>query len=269
MNPWAVAVAGKGGTGKTTISALLIDELVRRGQGGVLAVDADPNANLGELLGLEVRQTIGSLREEVLRHISELPPGVSKDRYLEQGLHECLVEGPGVDLLVMGRGEGPRCYCMVNHILRRYIDVLRSSYRYIVIDNEAGMEHLSRRTTQHVDALVIVAREDPVSIRSAARIAALAWELELHVGWEVLVLNDLRGELSSQAHQELEKTRIGVAGVVPHDPAVVELALAGQPVGRLAMDAPARKAVAQVMAALQSLKEGGRGDPRHPQEVAR
>ncbi len=265
----AVAVAGKGGTGKTTVSALLIDELIRRGDGAVLAVDADPNANLGELLGLEVRQTIGGLREEVLQHIAELPPGIAKDRYLEQGLHDCLVEGPGVDLLVMGRGEGPRCYCMVNHILRKYMEILRTGYRYVVIDNEAGMEHLSRRTTSNVDFLLIVARDDPISIRSAAKIAALARELELHVGQEMLVLNDLRGEVSPRAREELQRTKIPLAGVVPHDEGILELALAGQPLKGLAQDAPARRAVAQVLQIMEAVKEGDLGDSRHPEKVGR
>ena len=180
MRPFTIAVAGKGGTGKTTLAALLVEELRRRGT--VLAVDADPNCNLGEALGMEVERTIGQLRDEVLERIADLPPGVPKDQILELGLHECLVEDEGVDLLVMGHGEGPKCYCMVNHVLRRVIQTLKGNYRYVVLDNEAGMEHLSRRTTQDVDALLVVAEPTPVSLRSARRIPGIAEELKLRVG---------------------------------------------------------------------------------------
>ncbi|HID11122.1 MAG TPA: carbon monoxide dehydrogenase, partial [Candidatus Latescibacteria bacterium] len=140
-----VAVSGKGGTGKTTIAALLVRKLMRM-DGPVLAVDADPNSNLGEQLGMEVGETIGDIREEVLEE--ELPPGMTKDRYLELRIQETLTEGEGVDLLTMGRPEGPGCYCYVNHLLRGFLDRLSKNYRHIVVDNEAGMEHLSRRTTR-------------------------------------------------------------------------------------------------------------------------
>jgi CO dehydrogenase maturation factor len=254
----SVALAGKGGTGKTTIAALLLLEMRDRGDGPVLGVDADPNENLGELLGLEVRHTIGQLREDVLTHIAALPPGVSKDRYLEYGLHQCLVEGPGVDLLVMGRGEGPKCYCMVNHILRKYLDVLSQNYRYIVVDNEAGMEHLSRRTTQDIDVLLVAAREDPVSLRSAVRIAALARELGLRVGERYLVLSDVDGEPSPAAEVARQLPTIGW---VPHDEEVARLAREGRPLVELAAGSPARRAVAEVLERLIMAKEERGGRP--------
>ena len=140
---FTLAVAGKGGTGKTTLAALLIQTLIERGEGPVLAVDADPNPNLGFVLGCKVEKTISELRDDLLDHIRKLPAGVTKDDYLEMGIQECLWEGRGVDLLVMGAGEGPRCYCAVNNVLRRCIDRLRGAYRYVVMDNEAGLEHLS------------------------------------------------------------------------------------------------------------------------------
>jgi CO dehydrogenase maturation factor len=248
--PFTIAVAGKGGTGKTTLAALLIGLLKERGAGPVLAVDADPNANLNELLGLKVARTVGELREETLERIADLPPGLPKEQYLELGLQECLVEDEGVDLLVMGHGEGPKCYCMVNHILRKYIDVLRGNYRYVVIDNEAGMEHLSRRTTQDVDALLIVAKPEPISIRSAKRISELAEKLKLRVEARYLLVNDVPGELSLALEEELARTGLPLLGLVPHDEGLFRLALAGQPLEGLPADSPAKRAMAQILEAI-------------------
>jgi CO dehydrogenase maturation factor len=143
-----IAVAGKGGVGKTTFSALLIRELKRENRGPILAVDADPNANLADALGIKVDRSLGTVREEFFETKLTLPPGMTKETYLEMKLHESLVESPGLDLLEMGRPEGPGCYCYANNILRRHLDVLANNYPFVVMDNEAGMEHLSRRTTQ-------------------------------------------------------------------------------------------------------------------------
>ena len=258
---WSVAVAGKGGTGKTTTAALLCLLLRGRGGGPVLAVDADPNENLGSALGLEVRRTIGELREDVLTQIAALPPGLSKDRHLEYGLHECLVEGPGLDLLVMGRGEGPKCYCMVNHILRRYVELLSRNYRYVVFDNEAGMEHLSRRTTQDVDVLLVTARDDPVSLRAAGRIAVLAGELGLRVGSRYLVVNDVAGEPALAAAEEIVGAGLPTIGWIPHDAEVARLAREGRPVGELSLASPARAAVARLLERMLDGKEGTGGHP--------
>ena len=248
--PFTIAVAGKGGTGKTTITALLVQGLRERGNGSILAVDADPNANLNELLGLEVGRTIGELREETLERIADLPAGLSKERHLEYGLHECLVEDEEVDLLVMGRGEGPKCYCMVNHILRRYIDVLRSNYKYVVIDNEAGMEHLSRRTTQDVDALLIVSDGNPIALRSAGRIAVLVDELKLRVKERYLLLNNVEEGLPETLREEIARLGLPLLGQVPHDEGVLKLALAGRPLWELSVASPARRAIAEVLTKL-------------------
>jgi len=250
--PFTIAVAGKGGTGKTNCAALLIQRLRERGDGSILAVEADPNDNLGELLGLEVDRTIGELREETLERIAELPAGLSKERYLEYGLHQCLVEDEGVDLLVMGRGEGPKCYCMVNHILRRYIDVLRGNYKYVVIDNEAGMEHLSRRTTQDVDALLIVSDGNPIALRSAGRIAALVDELKLRVEERYLLLNDVGEGLPEALREEVARLGLPLLGQIPHDEEVLKLALEGRPLGELSAASPARGAIAEVLEKLLS-----------------
>jgi len=264
--PFTIAVAGKGGTGKTTLAGLIIQLLRERGEGPILAVDADPNANLNELLGMEVERTIGDLREETLEQIAELPAGLSKEHYLEYGLHECLVEDEGLDLLVMGHGEGPKCYCMVNHILRKYIDVLRGNYRWVVIDNEAGMEHLSRRTTQDVDALLIVANPNPISLRSAGRIDELARKLKLHIKERYLVVNDLEsgaGEdsdsdelhLPADLREELARLELPLLGVVPHDEALYQLVLEGRPLSELEPGSRAKKAVEKLLSELLQRQE--------------
>ncbi|MGQ9700597.1 MAG: ATP-binding protein [Candidatus Bipolaricaulaceae bacterium] len=249
MRPFTLAVAGKGGTGKTTVAALLVEIL--REDGPVLAVDADPNRNLGEALGLKVSRTIGQMRDELLEHIMDLPPGISKDQLLEAGLHGCLVEDRGVDLLTMGHGEGPRCYCMVNHVLRRALDVLRRNYRYVVVDNEAGMEHLSRRTTQDVDVLLLVAEPTPVSLRAASRVKEIAEALELRIGKMALVLNRVKEEIDlSQA----ERISVPLAGCIPMDPKVEELWAQGLPLRHLPENSPARQAMRKI---LEKIWEGG------------
>lgn len=254
MRPFAVAVAGKGGVGKTTLAALLVEELRRRGT--VLAVDADPNCNLGEALGMEFERTIGQLRDEILERIADLPPGVPKDQILELGLHECLVEDEGVDLLVMGHGEGPKCYCMVNHVLRRAIGTLKRNYDYVVLDNEAGMEHLSRRTTQDVDVLLVVAEPYPVSLRSARRIAGIAGELKLRVREKYLVLNRAAGGLSPETRALVEETGLPLLAKIPHDPGLEELSFKGRPLSELPLDSPARRAVAEMVARLLPERRG-------------
>ncbi len=238
VTPFTLAVAGKGGTGKTTLAALLVEELRRRGP--VLAVDADPNSNLGEALGIPVRRTIGQIRDELLERIAELPPGISKDQLLEMGLHECLVESDGVDLLVMGHGEGPRCYCMVNHVLRRCVEALRRNYRYVVLDNEAGMEHLSRRTTQDVDVLLIVAEPNPASLRAARRILRIAEELKLRVSKTFLVLN-------KAGERPPGEVGIPVLGTIPYDAEVERIWAGGQPLRELSPSSPARLAVREMV----------------------
>ncbi len=231
--PFTIAVAGKGGTGKTTVAGLVIHHLLSDGQGPILAVDADPNANLGDLLGLDVEVTVGGLQAETLKEIRNLPAGVPLDRYMEYELHQALVEGEGADLLVMGRGEGDGCYCAVNHILRHYLDKIQGNYRYVILDNEAGMEHLSRHVTQGIDLLLIVSDANPVAIRSAARIDALASELDLKVKERCLVLNNLRGEVPERVWEEINRSGLEVLGKVPHDEIIATLNLEGGPLSGL------------------------------------
>ena len=183
-----LAFAGKGGSGKTTLAALVLRQLIRAGRRPVLAVDADPNATLGLTLGEPVPETIADLRDRMgkaVQEVSEIP----KDRLLGQWLAEVLSESAGFDLLTMGRPEGPHCYCYVNNLLRRYLKELRSNYPTVVVDCEAGMEYLSRLTVDDVDVLVLVAEATSVGLTSAGRIAQLASALPVRVKHRVLVLN--------------------------------------------------------------------------------
>jgi len=247
---FTLAVAGKGGTGKTTLAALLIQTLIERGEGPVLAVDADPNPNLGYVLGCQVQKTISELRDELLDHIRKLPPGVTKDDYLEMGIQECLWEGRGVDLLAMGAGEGPRCYCAVNNVLRRCIDRLRGAYRYVVMDNEAGLEHLSRCTTQDVDALLIVSNALPVSLQAAFRIRELTKRLALRIGEQYLVLNDVDLADVGLIEEKARRTGLKLLSVVPSDSRLRQLSLQGEPLSQLAPDSTARSALREILEAV-------------------
>jgi CO dehydrogenase maturation factor len=249
---FTLAVAGKGGTGKTTLAALLIQTLVERGEGPVLAVDADPNPNLGYALGCQVEKSISELRDELLDQIRKLPPGVTKNDYLEMGIQECLWEGRGVDLLVMGAGEGPRCYCAVNSVLRRCIDRLRGAYRYVVMDNEAGLEHLSRCTTQDVDVLLIVSNGLPVSLQAALRVHDLTEKLALRIGEQYLVLNDVDPADEGRIKARAQQTGLKLLGVVPSDSRLRQLSREGEPLTQLAGDSAARRALREMLEAALS-----------------
>lgn len=189
MSKFTAAVAGKGGVGKTTFSALAVRHLHGISGEVVLAVDADPNANLHAKLAVPLGRTIGDLREELLANAESLPAGVSKQEHVEYQIRLALAEGDGFDMLTMGRKEGAGCYCYINNILRTFIDSLSDNYTYVVMDNEAGMEHLSRRTTRSSDTLFVVSDTSRAALESAKRIAALAKEMDLSTSRTVLVQN--------------------------------------------------------------------------------
>ncbi len=248
---FTIGVAGKGGVGKTTVAGLIVQLLVER-DGPVLAIDADPNTNFNQVLGLNVERTIGELREETLKSIKDLPPGISKDQYLEYGMQQCLVESKGIDLLAMGRGEGPFCYCAVNHVLRRYMDLLSKNYKYVVMDNEAGLEHFSRRTTQDIDVLLIISDANPVALQAAARINQLADELRLRIHSRFLVLNHLSdrtlfGAMEEALRQRISQTGLMLAGEIPRDDAVLRLSLEGKPLSQLSLASSAKLAVKAIL----------------------
>jgi CO dehydrogenase maturation factor len=218
---FTIAVAGKGGTGKTTLATLFIFHLIRQNKGHILAVDADPNSNLNVGLGMKFGETIADLREEVLA--KEVPSGMSKAEFFDYRLHECLVEGDKVDLLVMGRPEGPGCYCAVNNLLRQYLSRISRQYEYIVMDNEAGMEHLSRRTTDDLDVLLITSDPTMVSIKSALRIYEIAKQIKLKIKKIYLVINRISESkgISSFLSGNIPD-KLALLENIPEDPLVLE-----------------------------------------------
>lgn len=184
-----IAVAGKGGSGKTSVSSLVIRYLKSQGLGPILAVDADPNTNLGESLGLKSTETVGRILNSFQGEKLNIPPGMTKEAYLEIKLNGAITESQGLDLVTMGRGEGPECYCYPNVVIRKLIDELAANYAYVVMDNEAGMEHLSRRTTQNIDELLLVADHSIKGVRAVARIQELVRELKLVVRRQSVIVN--------------------------------------------------------------------------------
>ncbi|MEW6557726.1 MAG: AAA family ATPase [Elusimicrobiota bacterium] len=187
-----IAVAGKGGVGKTTIAALIVKQLVKNNKTPVLAIDADPNSNLGYYLGMDWERTIADIREDEFK---KNPAGISKVEWLNIKIQECVIETErGFDMLVMGRPEGPGCYCAVNNLLREFLKKLSSHYKYVVIDNEAGLEHLSRRTSNEVDILFIVAEPTKISIIAAENVNKTAESLPIRIQQKYLVLNKLHNE---------------------------------------------------------------------------
>ena len=244
---YTIAVAGKGGTGKTTIASLIIAQILSEKDGSILAVDADPNSTLNEALGVKVEYTLGDVREDMLKNKYNLPGGMDKHRYMEYRLQTCLVEEKGFDLLAMGRTEGPDCYCYVNNLLRGIMDEFSSNYKYIVMDNEAGMEHLSRRTTRNVDLLLIVSDESVMGVRTAGRIYQMSKSLDLNLGDAYLLINRAHESLPEPVIAEVEKTKSKLLGTVPVDENIVEYELAGKSLLSLPDDSPARAAVRELL----------------------
>jgi len=231
---FTIAVAGKGGTGKTTFAGMIIRYLLEKNKGPVLAVDADANANLNEVLGIEVKATIGEMRELMKE---EVPAGMTKDVWFEYKVQEALTESKGFDLLAMGRPEGSGCYCAANTLARKYIDLLTENYPYIVIDNEAGMEHLSRLTTRDVDLLFVLSDSSRRGIITAGRIRDLVRELKSNIARDVLVLNRLTGPLGEDAREAIKGQALELAGVIPADEEIYRYDLEGRPTFQLPVTA--------------------------------
>jgi len=245
-----IAVAGKGGSGKTSLASLVIRYLQRSGASPILAIDADPNANLGDSLGLKVGQTVGSVIASFNEEKIKIPPGMTKEDYLEFQISDALTESKGLDLLTMGRGEGPECYCYPNLMLRRFADKLSESYAYVVMDNEAGMEHLSRRTTQNIDELLLVSDHSIKGIRTIARLKELVGELELVVKRQSVVINLVPDGIDPHISQEIKRLGLELTAVVPLDKAVYEADLNLTPLLELPDTAKAVIAVNDLMAKL-------------------
>ncbi len=239
-----IAIAGKGGTGKTSISALLIKLLSTKGS--VLAIDGDPSSNLHMALGLPLEETIGSIREGMLDHKAVGKSGIPKPDYLELKVREALVESEGIDLLAMGRPEGPGCYCAANNWLRNSIDRLAGNYAFVVIDNEAGMEHISRQTTRNVDILLLVSDPSIRGITAAIRMKDLIGELRSRVGRICLVVNRVRGGVPPQIKQIIDEAEIELIAAIAEDPDILDLEVRGAPLVDLPADSPLRKGVADI-----------------------
>ncbi len=244
-----IALAGKGGTGKTTVAALLVRFLTQDNGRTVLAIDADPSTNLNLALGLPLTRTVGDIREELLDEARSgaVATGGARQDYLNYQLRLAIEEGDVVDLLAMGRPEGPGCYCPVNHMLRQIVDGLGAHYDYIVIDNEAGMEHLSRRTTKDVDLLLVITDPTIRGVKAAEGIVALAGELDINVKRIVLVVNRVVGdELPQPLQDAIEGMEVELAARIPDDPNVYRLDAWGKPLVELSQDSPAAVVVRSI-----------------------
>ena len=242
-----IAVAGKGGCGKTSIATLVIRYLKKNGGVPILAVDADPNANLGESLGLKVRQTIGTILDSFQHEKISIPSGMTKEAYLEYKLNETIVESNGIDLITMGRGQGPECFCYPNLILKKFIEALSDNYAYVVMDNEAGMEHLSRKTTEDVDALLLVANHSVKGVRAIGRILELLDEIKLNVKKKLVVINLVPDKLDPLVSKELESLKLKPDVIIPEDKELYRYDLEQKSLLEMTETSPAARAINHLM----------------------
>ncbi len=240
---YTIAIAGKGGTGKTTISALLVKMLKEAKKGSLLVVDADPNSNLAEALGLESQATIGKILDDVGEHPDKIPVSMPKDRYIEYEIHKAIQEAEGFDLLTMGKPEGPGCYCYVNNVLRSVMDKLIKDYDYIIIDNEAGLEHLSRRTTREADVLLAVSDATPVGLKAVKRISELAEELKIKTRKKLLLINRTDEGIGKEKTKDLGLDYIGN---IPQDKKIIRISLQGSSLLNLDKAAKSMKALERI-----------------------
>jgi CO dehydrogenase maturation factor len=255
-----LAVAGKGGVGKTTVCAMVIRYLTQHRLGPVLAIDADPSSNLNLVLGLPLadQDTVGHIREDMLAQVQTdstagvmtggLVGGLTKHDYFDYHIRSIIVEGDNVDLLAMGRPEGPGCYCPANNAMRLVIDRLSDRYPYVVMDNEAGLEHLSRRTTRNVDHLLIVTDPSQRGVVAAQRVAELVTELKIEIGQTHLIINRVPGgEIPAPLKSAVEAIGVPLLGLIPADQALMEFEFSGRPLVELGDESPVYQAVARMM----------------------
>ncbi len=225
-----IAIAGKGGTGKSTLSAVTVRWLSDHVSKSILVVDADSNVNLNDLLGVDLRGTVGGIREEMKEKVQSIPGGMTKQQFLEYKIQSSVVETPDFDLIAMGRPEGPGCYCYANSILRDILKTLSCNYKYVIIDNEAGMEHLSRRTTAGIDYLLMVSDPTVRGIHAAGSIGKLIKELDTRVREKFLIVNRLDGSLHQAATESIEAEGLELLCTVPEDELLSETDRRGEPI---------------------------------------
>lgn len=247
-----IAVAGKGGVGKTTLTGLIIQYLGEKGKGPILAVDADANSNLNEVLGVKVESTLGEVREEVARaemaKDSPIPAGMTKADYMEFKFDDALAEDDDFDLLVMGRTQGKGCYCFVNGLLQAQLQRLEKNYPYIIVDNEAGMEHISRGVLPSMQTAILVSDCSRRGVQAVGRIAELIKECDMHPQKVGLIINRAPGGVLNQGtREEIEKQGLHLLGVVPQDETVFEYDCEGRPTVQLPEDSPVKKAIREIV----------------------
>ncbi|MCB2179827.1 AAA family ATPase [bacterium] len=253
-----IALAGKGGVGKTTFAGMAIKYLIEHQPGAVLAIDADPSSNLNMVLGLDLEWTVGEIREGMLEQVKAsigqtgaamgaMPGGMNKRDYLNYEIQSSISEGDRFDLIAMGRGEGPGCYCAVNHNLREVIDAISGNYRYVVIDNEAGLEHLSRRTTRDVQHMFVISDPTFRGLVAAERIAEMRKSLDVNVEKAYLVLNRVYGELPAPIMEKISQIDLEYLGAIPADEALMAFEFEGKPLIELGDDSPVYQEVAKMM----------------------
>ncbi|MDR3171575.1 MAG: AAA family ATPase [Treponema sp.] len=249
---YSIAMAGKGGTGKTTICGLFLDHLIKMGKGPILAVDADPNSNLNEVLGVDKCITLGDIREEIAKaevaEKSPIPVSMSKHEYIDFRFNAALIEEDHYDMLVMGRTQGKGCYCYVNDLLREQLRKYNTNYQYLVVDNEAGLEHISRGILPPVDLILLVSDCSRRGIQAAGRIAQMIGELDFKAKQVYLIVNRAPGgELNPGIQAEVEAQKLSLIGVLPQDEKVYEYDAAGKPLVELSLDTPVRQGLAEII----------------------
>lgn len=252
-----IAISGKGGTGKTTLAALIIRWLKEKEMGPILAVDADPNVNLNDLLEVRIEETVGTIREELKRSAHKLPGGMTKQEFLEYKIHASLKETRDFDLIAMGRPEGPGCYCYANNLLRDILKTLSNNYKVVVIDNEAGMEHLSRRMTQKIDYLFIVSDPSARSVRAGGKISKLLFELDARVSRKLLVLNRVKDSIPDILENIIQEQGMDLFSSIPEDDTLLQMDQSGKPIWKIPEESPAYQAIHQMMGELMKGNNNG------------
>jgi CO dehydrogenase maturation factor len=250
-----IAITGKGGTGKTTLAALIIRWLSKNITKSILAVDADSNVNLNEVLGVGLKATVGSIREEMKSLAGKLPGGMTKEQFLEYKIQASLVETPDFDLLAMGRPEGPGCYCYANNLLRDILMTLSQNYEFTVIDNEAGMEHLSRRTTQAIDHLLVISDPSVRGIHAAGKISRLLRELDTRVQKKHLILNRARNVIPPEVTKAIDDEGLKKFWSIPEDDKLFKRDQSGQSIWPIDDDTSAYQAVEKMLMKLMNFNK--------------